>query len=140
MGLTPTPSRRGATQKTLCVQALLGTPIPSEQDQILIPLELRLPPLLERLLTLSSGFPPELKQYKKGRSPFLKRSISERFAIPAPPPTSVDWLSFREYCSGNFCLYRGAYGTAAWPRGEPMPMIGVRPEHVSELELEDATS
>ena len=71
-------------------QALLGTPIPSEQDQILIPLELRLPPLLERLLTLSSGFPPELKQYKKGRSPFLKRSISERFAIPAPPPTSVD--------------------------------------------------
>jgi len=117
-------------------RALQNTPIPAVQDEIIVPLELRLPRLLERVLVLSSGFAPVLKRYTAPTSPFMKTEHSRRFAIPAPPERQVDWLAFRKHCTGNFCCYRGAYGTAAWPWNEPMPMLGIYAEMTRGIGLE----
>ena len=109
------------------VRALPSTPVPVSADDFFVPIELRLPRALERALTLSSGEAPELRRYVK-RSPFAARAMGRHFQIPPPPDQSVDWLAFRPYCTGNFCCYSGAYNTAAWRRGTPVPMLGVEPE------------
>ena len=112
--------------------------LPGSQGDVLVPLELRLPPILERMIALSSGRPPEFKRYERAYlSPFRDPDTSRKFAIPAPPAEPVDWLGSRDTCTGNFCVYRGAYGTAAWPSHTPLPMIGVGVERVTELGLED---
>jgi hypothetical protein len=117
------------------VQALPNTPIPVSGDTLFVPLELRLPRILERVLVLSSGYAPILKRFTGVRSPFAKRTESERFQIPAPPDHVVDWLAFRQSCTGNFCCYRGSYRTAAWPLGEPIPMLGLSPRQTQGLGL-----
>ena len=121
-------------------QALPQTPIPSGQHQILIPLELRFPPLLERLLTLSSGLPLELKAYEKGQSPFRHRRHRDLFTIPAPPESGNDRSTPRGPCSGIFCLYRGVHPTAAWPLNGSIPMLGVLTDTVSTKGLKEVVS
>ena len=118
------------------VRAVPDAPIPVTQDELVVPLELRLPRILERSLVLSSGYAPVLRRYVGVHSPFSEAAISHRFAIPAPPERPVDWLAFRKHCTGNFCCYRGAYQTAAWPANEPLPLIGVSAESVRGLGLE----
>ena len=86
-------------------------------------------------MVLSSGHAPRFQRYLKHASPFTLSVISERFGIPSPPEVPLDWMSFWRECTGNFCIYRGAYGTQAWARDDPMPMLGARVETVSELSL-----
>ncbi len=116
-------------------RAMPDAPIPGMEHDVFVPIELRFPPILERALVLSSGRTAVLRRYRQG-SPFKVAGVSEHFGIPAPPEESVDWMSFRGRCTGNFCMYSGAYGTQAWPKGARLPMLGVHVKAVSQAGLE----
>jgi hypothetical protein len=111
------------------------TPVPVSDGTLFVPSELRLPRVLERAFVLGSGHAPRLQRFMRLRSPFVDRSCSERFGIPAPPERQVDWLASRPFCTGNYCCYEGAYDTAAWTHGSRMPMLGVHAEAVTGLGL-----
>jgi hypothetical protein len=113
-------------------------PVPVNQDALIVPLELRLPRLLERIACLSSGFAPSLERYRDSTSPFRRSEIRTKFVIPAPPDRPVHWLASKTFCSGNFVCYRGTYETSAWPLGSRMPLLGVRAERIEALWLEGA--
>lgn len=116
--------------------AMPDTPMPRSGGAILVPLELRLPRALERALVLSSGIAPSLTRYTPGSSPFSSPSTSRAFGIPAPPSRSVEWLVSRYFCTGNFCRYEGVYETAVWPRGEPIPMLGLKAQGVTTTDMQ----
>lgn len=118
------------------ISALPDHPVPECGGDLILPWELQLPRIVERILVLATGRAPWVKRYEPGRSPFLTAGASRTFGIPAPPERAVPWFESRNYCSGNFVCYPEACTTGAWPRGSPMPMIGARAERVSGANME----
>jgi len=119
-------------------QALPNAPIPITVNNILVPVELRLPRMLERLLILSSGELPDRCKYGERHSPFLSSERSRQFAIPSPQEAgSVNSNSKVRRCSGEFFQYYGGFRTAAWPGREPMPLLGLNTESISASGLEN---
>lgn len=119
-------------------QAVPYAVLPAVDENIIVPVELRFPRILERLFSLSSGHCPAVKRYEPGKSPFLTSEARSKFAIPAPPAESLDWQAVRPYPNGSFFLYRQAYGSAAWPRGRGAPLLGISASSITGFALEDA--
>lgn len=116
--------------------ALPECPVPECGGELILPWELRLPRIVERILALASGRRPWLKRFAPGRSPFLRDIHARMFRIPRPPDEPVPWFESRSFCSGNLVCYPQAYGTLPWPKGNPLPMIGARAERISGANME----
>jgi hypothetical protein len=107
-----------------------SSPVPVSHDTLFLPVELRLPLVLERALVMSSGRVPVLSRYAPSRSPFRRSAVARRFSIPAPANSGSRSGGPGKGPTGTFIAYPGVYGTPAWPRDTSVPMISCSPERI----------
>jgi hypothetical protein len=104
--------------------------VPVSHDTLFLPVELRLPLVLERALVMSSGRVPVLSRYAPSRSPFRRSPVARTFSIPAPANSGSPSGGPGKGPCGTFIAYPGVYGTPAWPQDTPLPMINCSPERI----------
>lgn len=113
-------------------------PLPVDsKGAVLVPLELRLPRHLERILGLESGRAPEVVWYGSSHpSPFIHPDKADKFQFP-PPPTSQRVRPYEGVgrCSHALIRYPNAYGTSLWHRDKAMPILEANVATVSTVGL-----
>jgi hypothetical protein len=115
-------------------------PVPVDQADLVVPLELRLPRHIGRVFALESGRSPETVWYRQERgsyrSPFCTPELSSRFRIPRPPHGRIRPYESADRCSGVYLRYPMIYGTAIWKIGECLPVIGAKAERIATIGLD----
>jgi len=115
-------------------------PLPVDaHGALLVPLELRLPRHLERVLALESGRGSETVWFSSSGSPFSSPfrdpEVAKRFGIPAPTTDRIRPYAVDGHFSHTFLRYPNVFGTAIWPSGTAMPILNLCAERISTLGL-----
>jgi len=112
-------------------------PLPVDsKGAVLVPLELRLPRHLERILGLGSGRAPETVWFDSSHpSPFLHPDTADKFQFPQPTSMRVRPYQGFGRCSHAFIRYPNAYGTSLWPASTAMPILEANVARVSTIGL-----